>query len=105
MKNYELKLCNNCNQMTNHLVSICQKCKNHIPDVGEKVGWREECIKEFGDIENPDLLHSYLEMRDLLNFISTIITQTVKEREEDILEKIRKSLLKKARQTDYADRT
>lgn len=74
MENKELKYCLNCIQMTNHLGSICQKCKEQ---------WKEQYPLNTFNGET---------RKELENFIYTTRIQAVKERVAELVEEIEKEL-------------
>ena len=54
----------------------------------EPMEWESELRQEFADAEMPDLLHSYLETRDLINFVKSQIKQAEEREQKRIFSKI-----------------
>lgn len=102
---YELQLCTNCMQMTNHLDGVCQKCleKPNCIHTNEGVcdtcksdkpsasGWDfEECDYCHGKSGSPRLCNSCINNRDLISHLRTQIAEAekrgwLKGREEGFL--------------------
>ena len=88
-KDFKLKHCPTCNQMTNHLGDICQKCE-------QESDWEKEFDRGFASTGKNNLLRAGLRLNDIKDFIKTLLSQ----QEAKTLAEMREKLPEMAAEAD-----